>query len=491
MLAVSAVASIAYSTGCPCTSFPVTTSRLSMASGGDGSFLHDVVSNASVANPTSGRECNLVTFSKGSDPTVFCYSPNYGMGFCRAWDQLLPPFCAGEQGQPLANPPEWCSAQWCYVDPEQCKRSDISMGKSKIFAGPTFYSYQTCNISSPPRIYTGALSFKPFSTQENLTVTFHSASYFPAVYKLDPMGKAYGQVNDNLISRYLPGDDIERAFLDDSVPPRGALVDFIAKVADSAGIVNIKYEHTTGGATAAAGGSRWSGSTYDVQAGLADLQAADMWITEERLSRVSFTIPIYMDKLHLFVPLPKERSPSFTELLTMQFRPFNGRLWALIIGVVITVGLLKALLNKDEWWPTPDAHAGMAAHLAPPNQSMSHQQQLPSERRSISSPIRLDPRTWGDLRRALSSSASIVDRAGSVLEHQYTSRRSVRCATKGMSEMYLATMNLVQQDVANDAPDLANRVLNMGFAIFALLFSALYTANLVPFLIASQPLYWK
>ena len=44
------------------------------------------------------------------------WAPNYGLTNCYAHDYENEPFCADEDGNPLANAPEWCAASWCYVN---------------------------------------------------------------------------------------------------------------------------------------------------------------------------------------------------------------------------------------------------------------------------------------------------------------------------------------------------------------------------------------
>jgi len=59
---------------------------------------------------------------------------DYGAGTCQAWDNNVSPYCSDD-----ISPPEWCSAQWCFVDAEECA--------TKVFTytlfdrSPLVYSY--------------------------------------------------------------------------------------------------------------------------------------------------------------------------------------------------------------------------------------------------------------------------------------------------------------------------------------------------------------
>lgn len=64
-------------------------------------------------------------------------------GECKAWDQGKHPDCEGK------NPPEWCSQEWCFVDPCTCdeevppKISDY-LGEATFQGRKVFYSYAAC-----------------------------------------------------------------------------------------------------------------------------------------------------------------------------------------------------------------------------------------------------------------------------------------------------------------------------------------------------------
>lgn len=66
---------------------------------------------------------------------------------CKSWEEGWHPECKGK------SPPGWCSQQWCYVDPCNCKNvadvpkpSDYLPG-AKYQGKPVHYSYATCGGS--------------------------------------------------------------------------------------------------------------------------------------------------------------------------------------------------------------------------------------------------------------------------------------------------------------------------------------------------------
>merc|ERR1719160_1803637 len=64
------------------------------------------------------------------------------MGTCALFTRSLEFQCADG----AANPPDWCSKKWCYVDPCTCK--GFATAASDYFPGTdTFFSYAVCGES--------------------------------------------------------------------------------------------------------------------------------------------------------------------------------------------------------------------------------------------------------------------------------------------------------------------------------------------------------
>lgn len=62
---------------------------------------------------------------------------------CEAWDNGIHPSCLG------SSPPSFCSQRWCFVDPCNCKMSQVPRTSGYMptvhYQGkPIFYSYETC-----------------------------------------------------------------------------------------------------------------------------------------------------------------------------------------------------------------------------------------------------------------------------------------------------------------------------------------------------------
>ena len=85
-----------------------------------------------------------------------CYSRSYGASGCLPYDAETSA-CMG------AEPPSWCAAEWCYVDPNNCRRphevsayfSDVRITNPEASSGTSGecmpsqqiqFSYQTCGF---------------------------------------------------------------------------------------------------------------------------------------------------------------------------------------------------------------------------------------------------------------------------------------------------------------------------------------------------------
>ena len=91
---------------------------------------------------------------------------------------------------------------------------------------------------------------------------------------------------------------------DESVPFEGAAVEYLREVLRFAGArLNIA---TVSGGSRDALGTGFRGGVSELSRGLGDVFIGDAWLTEERLRISSFTTPIYIDQLHLWVPFVAE-----------------------------------------------------------------------------------------------------------------------------------------------------------------------------------------
>jgi len=107
-------------------------------------------------SPTlDGCEC----MDNGMDAVTYQgleYPANYG-SYCSPWDTGLPPSCDA------AEPPSWCTSDWCWVDPEKCATCNpgsddnpLACAESSYFPGAgLYYSYDKCGN---PDDYTSTIS---------------------------------------------------------------------------------------------------------------------------------------------------------------------------------------------------------------------------------------------------------------------------------------------------------------------------------------------
>jgi len=110
----------------------------------------DATDSWSKVQPEIGMvECRCIGFH-GSPGTTMAtigsqaveYPAEVG-GSCSAWDGDRHPDCNGK------NPPDWCSKQWCFVDPCSCQVDAPPKVSNYLADGtfkgkPVFYSYATC-----------------------------------------------------------------------------------------------------------------------------------------------------------------------------------------------------------------------------------------------------------------------------------------------------------------------------------------------------------
>ena len=94
----------------------------------------------------SDVNCALTRTNDGSNA---CFSINYGSQGCRSYDAV--PEGADASGTTECTPrldhtpPAWCSASWCWVDPNRCTRpkDTTAFFRGTAWSGLTF-SYETC-----------------------------------------------------------------------------------------------------------------------------------------------------------------------------------------------------------------------------------------------------------------------------------------------------------------------------------------------------------
>jgi len=79
------------------------------------------------------------------DGEEYQYPSNYGLTQCAAHDAFLEPFCAGEDGLPLVDAPDYCGQSWCFVNADTCTNGIIASG---YFPDANLsYSYDVCAVA--------------------------------------------------------------------------------------------------------------------------------------------------------------------------------------------------------------------------------------------------------------------------------------------------------------------------------------------------------
>jgi hypothetical protein len=114
--------------------------------------------------------------------------------------------------------------------------------------------------------------------------------WYPAHYKIG----ANGSHND--VSR--------PDYLNDTIPWEGWLMDCLDAVLDVSDMSGLNYTHRSGGSDVVVTSSAWTAAVYDIQAGLSCLSSSLFWITTERLQMTSFTSPLTIDKIMLYIKNP-------------------------------------------------------------------------------------------------------------------------------------------------------------------------------------------
>ena len=268
---------------------------------------------------SSGSDSNVnVPFPGGS-----CYPINFGSHSCQAHDFGVDPLCSSVAD---GERPLYCQNQWCYVDPTKCKDSDHLYYKS-TFLGlrqqEVYYSYSTCNSSN-----TDWDNFNTFNKLANVDVTITIPGLWePGHYKdID---------EDNLTEEHL--------YLDDSIPWKGWVIDYLEAVLQLSNIGSFNYTYRSQG-TKVISPSAYTASMGDIKAGISDVVASSLWITSERLAMTPFTTQTSSDKIYLWVPTPTITSSGYGQKV---LQPFDPTLWLCFSLAILLTSMLSI------WFATP------------------------------------------------------------------------------------------------------------------------------------------
>ena len=234
----------------------------------------------------------------------------------------------------------YCTSKWCYVDFDECYKSTEEMAGSSYFPG-LFYSYTTCG--NPDADFHKYASTRQTKNQQLLTTIPGSRS--PFHYK-------YENENEKIVA---PFDGTTYYNQNVKYEEDGVIIDYLAKLTNTAKQNNVtfKYQPRSGGSKIRSPNSAFTGAVTDVQAGISDMAAGMFWITSERLSMTTFTVPLFQAGLLLYQPELEEEEGLFHSARQM-FKPFHTGLWILLCVFVIVVGILNVWFasrsgDRNKW----------------------------------------------------------------------------------------------------------------------------------------------
>lgn len=283
----------------------------------------EAVSNCDTINPRTGIS------EQGVLVGGVCYPSSFGGSVCGTHDQGIDPLC-DLTGDAM---PGYCLTPFCYVDFEKCKKSRQLMFATDVFAvydTNLFYSYTTCNSTET--------SWKDFLTT-NALADFSLTSTMPGFW-----APAHYKLNDQGEVAEWDGSE----YYNDDIPWQGWILDYISAVVEMSNVQAINFTARSGGSdVASGGGSAWTASIHDIQAGISDISTSSYWITSERLQQVAFTTPVSVDKIFLWVEQPHTDN-SFGGLASKVMKPFEAEVWILMILAVILVSFLTVLFASPD-----------------------------------------------------------------------------------------------------------------------------------------------
>lgn len=243
-------------------------------------------------------------------------------------------------------------------------------------------------------------------------------AYFPPYhYKRNELGEVLSK----------PGEE----YWNKTIPFEGAMVDYLDQLQTlAAGDFNVEWTFGSKASKLIHPSSAYTASVQDVQDGLIDMAVGPIWMTGERLTISSYTVPLFYSPTVMIVPAPGV-DDSLRAQTSKVFAPFEMGVW-LMIGLII---FLTAMLTT--WF---SGESDRRVQTARRN----------SRTRGRDEPKRLNYAIWGRL--GLDS-----------------------CLRTGT---YFTSAGIEQDDGAS----LPTKLLLFGFGLFTLVVISAYVANLAAFL---------
>ena len=326
--------------------------------------------------------------------------------------------------------------------------------------------------------------FFPF--QSLIIIGFPQEVWYPVHYKL-PQTQGRNNSNQNNEESILASinsisdlqldpssSDVHADYMNDTIPWQGWMIDYINDVMAVTDIRGLKFTHryvlyavvcrlliyhvyhhrcnmnnisnsyystmtcclcrhrSGGSAVAIENSSPYDAAVYDVQMGISCLAVGLFWITTERLQMTTFTVPLTLDKIYVWTAHPMQNNAvenSIVESLIKLAQPFELNLWCTLILAWLLVSVLGM------WFTTRSSEKSKWFHEVRDKQKFSDGTTIQYKMRVIGHVL---------LDSALSTWTNVCSQS-------------------------------VDYDVYSS---MSRKILNFGFGLLILVFSATYTANL-------------
>ena len=255
-----------------------------MSSGNEGC---NCVDQTSVLASLENRDCTTATGEPGVylKPFSSCVPYNYGSNACLQHDLLHDPVCQGDLSSTTVPP--YCFQPWCYVNSTSCKKNSAEdIFKSEYFLDQPdiFASYSTCNSTDYFWQQYLESSANDISVIGGINLTAVIPDFrYPTMNKQLPGGEPVWERTENNTN-----------YFDDSIPFGGIYIDYIKKLIQisNGDIQNVTFTHTSNGSLKRYPASSFTAAVWDVKNGLADMAVGPFWITRQRLTMTTFTVPL-------------------------------------------------------------------------------------------------------------------------------------------------------------------------------------------------------
>jgi hypothetical protein len=273
------------------------------------------------------------------------YPAGYGQG-CRAHDAGLT--LQGCQGKRRSELPYYCSASWCYVDPERCRESKDECERDGGVLGSHVSVACRSRDMSPSNIAAGS------ATEAGLYYSYETCGYqnkYDDDYLLQRIAGRHMDISALVPVNpwtYDGGMESDRARAQQWANTDGVLIDIVDKLLQTpTPPVNFSFSRAFASTKSREQYplSAYTACCLDTLVGATDLCLSDFWITNERLAMgVTFLYPYDTDQMFL-VASNEDVPAGVGEILLQPWLPFTGPLWAMIVIYVFILNAIVSLIT--------------------------------------------------------------------------------------------------------------------------------------------------